>query len=37
MRSMVEGGFRTRCTAWHTPSTTGLRPAVPLPACGEYL
>ncbi|MBB3472417.1 hypothetical protein FHY03_000677 [Sphingomonas sp. BK345] len=35
MRSMVEGGFRKRCAAWGTPSTTGLRPVVPLPASGE--
>ncbi len=37
MRSMVEGGFRRRCAASSASSTTGLRPAVPLPAPGRLL
>ena len=35
MWSMVEGGFRKHCAAGRASSTTGLRPAVPLPVPGR--
>jgi hypothetical protein len=34
-RRLVEGACRMRCASWHSPSTTALRAAVPLPVPGR--
>jgi hypothetical protein len=37
VRSMVEGALLRRCASWHSPSTTPLRVAVPLPLQGRMV